>query len=243
MGIPEIDPRGREELLRSIAARAAAYTPEWRFDRDDPDLGTALSLIYTELFAQTIKRFNRVAEKNMAAFFSAMGARLLPALPAEGFVRFGLAGRVEEGVEVPAGTPLLADADNETGSTVFETTDDVFVTPAQLEQVSTVCGGADAIVRCFDGRAETAEPFYLFDLKGENLQRHTLSLAREDVLELSAGARLEVELTPGHQRELPRGVGEILTDPDRAVWEYSYGDSWQPFSSSTPRIFMASLLA
>ena len=233
MGIPEIDRRGREELLRAVAARAAAYTPEWRFDRDDPDLGTALALIYTELFAQTLKRFNRVAEKNMAAFFSSMDARLLPALPAEGFVRFGLAGRVEDGVEVRAGTPLMADADNETGSTVFETTDDVYVTPAQPEQVFTVCGGADAIVRSYDGRTDLQEPFYLFDLKGENLQRHTLCLAREDVLELSAGARLEVELTPVHDRELPRPVGAVLTDPARAVWEYSYGDSWQSFSSCT----------
>ena len=229
----EIDRRGREELLAAIAQRAAAYTPEWRFDRDDPDLGTALALIYAELFGQTLKRFNRVPEKNMAAFFDRMNARLLPALPAEGFVRFGLAGPVEEGEAVRAGTPLLADADNETGSTVFETADDVFVTPAQVEQVFTVCGGADAIVRSYDARTGGEEPFYLFDLKGENLQRHTLSLTREDVLELSAGARLEVEFTPGHQRELPREVGELLTDPHRAVWEYSYGDSWQPFSSCT----------
>lgn len=231
MGIPEIDRRSKEELLGTIADRASAYVPEWRFDRDDPDLGTALALIYTELFAQTLKRFNRVAEKNMAAFFSSMNARLLPALPAEGFVRFGLAGRVEEGVEVRAGTPLLADADNETGSTVFETADDVFVTPAQLEQVFTVCGGADAIVRSYDSREDSGGPFYLFDLKGENLQRHTLSLAREEVLEVSGGARLEVEFTPAHHRELPREVGEALTDPSRVVWEYSYGDSWQSFSS------------
>ena len=233
MGIPEIDRREKEDILRAIAANAASYTPEWRFDREHPDLGTALSLVYAELFAQTLKRFNRVPEKNMAAFFSSMDARLLPALPAEGFVRFGLAGRVEEGVEVRAGTPLLADADNETGSTVFETDADVFVTPAQPEQIFTVCGGADAIVRCYDGRDGTEEPFYLFDLKGENLQRHTLCLAREDVLELSAGARLTVELTPSHQRELPRAVGEALVDPSLAVWEYSYGESWQPFASRT----------
>lgn len=230
MGIPEIDRRGREELLRTIASRAAAYTPEWRFDRDDPDLGTALALIYTELFSQTIKRFNRVAEKNMAAFFDSMNARLLPALPAEGFVRFGLAGRVEEGEEVRAGTALMADADNETGSTVFETADDVFVTPAQPACIFTVCGGADAIVRNHGGEESGDGPFYLFDWKGENLQRHTLAMAREDVLELSAGARLEVELTPGHQRELPGAVGKVLTDPRKAVWEYSYGDSWQSFS-------------
>ncbi|MEG1683023.1 MAG: baseplate J/gp47 family protein [Oscillospiraceae bacterium] len=234
MGIPELDRRGKEELLRTLAASAAAYTPEWRFDLENPDLGATLSLIYTELFAQTLKRFNQVPEKNMAAFFSSVDAKLLPALPAEGFVRFALAGQVEAGAEVRAGTPLLADAeDEETGATTFETTDDVFVTPAEPEQIFTVCGGADAIVRGYDRRTAVGEPFYLFDLKGENLQRHALYLAQETVLELSAGARLELLLTPSHQRELPRAVGEALTDPARAVWEYSYGNSWQTFSGCT----------
>ena len=54
MGIPEIDRRSKEDLLRAIALRAAAYTPEWRFDRDDPDLGTALALIYAQLFALSL---------------------------------------------------------------------------------------------------------------------------------------------------------------------------------------------
>lgn len=233
MGIPEIDRRRKEDILRAIAANGASYTPEWRFDREDPDLGTALALIYSELFTQTLKRFNRVAEKNMAAFFSSMDARLLPALPAEGFARFGLAGIVEEGVEVRSGTPLLADGGNETGSVVFETIDDVFVTPAEPAQIFTVCGGADAIVCNYDVQRAGEEPFYLFDLKGSNLQRHTLYLTHEAILNVSAGAQLEVELTPGHQRELPRLVGEALTDPARVIWEYSYGESWQPFSYTT----------
>jgi len=234
MGIPEIDRRTKEDILRAIAAKAAAYTPEWRYDRENPDLGGALAAVYAELFAQTLKRFNRVPEKNMAAFFDRMNIRLLPALPAEGFVRFGLAGSVETGEEVPAGTPLLADAQSEeSGTAVFETADDVFVTPAEPRQIFTVCGAADAIVRCFDGRSETREPFCLFDLRAENLQRHALYLAQEAVLDVTGGAAITVELTPGHQRDLPGEVGRALTDPARAVWEYSCGGSWQSFSACT----------
>jgi hypothetical protein len=232
MGIPEIDRRGKEDLLRAVAANAAAYTPEWRYDREHPDLGGALAAIYAELFAQTLKRFNRVPEKNMAAFFDSLNVRLLPALPAEGFVRFGLSGSVETGEEVRAGTPLLADAQTEeTGTVSFETADDVFVTAAEVEQIFTVCGGADVITRCFDGRGEEREPFRLFDLRGENLQRHALYLAQETVLSVSGGAALTVELTPGHQRELPAEIGRALTDPEQAVWEYSCGESWQSFST------------
>lgn len=234
MAIPEIDRRSGEDILRAIADLARSYTPEWRFDPSDPDLGTALAMIYAELFSQTLKRFNRVPEKNLAAFFSGIDARLLPALPAEGYVCFDLAGEVEGGAEVRAGTPLLADAANEPGSTVFETTDDILVTAARPECIYTVCGGADAIVRSWDRRAgEEWEPFYLFDWRGENLQRHVLCLGHEGVLEVSGGAGLAVELTPGHQRELPRAVGEALTDNARAVWEYSCGGSWQPFASCT----------
>ena len=151
MGSPEIDYRRKEDIIRAIAVKAAAYTPEWRFDRENPDVGGALALIYAELFSQTLKRFNQVPEKNMVAFFNSMNERLLPALPADGFVQFELAGAVEEGEQVRAGTPLLADSDaTQSGSVVFETTDDVLVLPTQPEQIFTVCGGADAIVRNWD---------------------------------------------------------------------------------------------
>ena len=231
MAIPEIDRRGGEDILRAIAGLARSYTPEWRFDPSDPDLGTALAMIYAELFSQTLKRFNRVPEKNLAAFFHGVDVGLLPALPAEGYVCFRLAGDVAEGAQVRAGTPLLADADNEAGSTVFETADDVLVTAARPERIFTVCGGADAIVESWD--SQTEEPRYLFDWRGENLQRHALYLSHSEVLAVSGGARLEVEFTPGHQRELPRAVGEAFTDPDRVVWEYRCGEGWQPFSSWT----------
>ena len=243
MRVPEFDRRSREDILRRIAANAQSYTPEWRFDRENPDLGTALALIYAELFSQTLRRFNRVGEKNMAAFLGSMDARLLPALPAEGYVCFGLAGSLPEGAEVKAGTPLLADADNEEGSTIFETADDLLVTAARPQQIFTVCGSTDTIVRNYDSRTDEGRPFTLFDQQGESLQQHTLYLAHEDLLELSAGARIGIELVPDHQRTLPPRLGQLLTDPDQAVWEYSCGSSWQPFAhcSWSENVFVLTL--
>lgn len=232
MGTPEIDRRRKEDIIRAIAQRAAAYTPEWRFDRENPDVGSALALIYAELFSQTLKRYNQVPAKNMVAFFNSLDERLLPALPADGFVSFGLAGEVEDGAEVCAGTPLLADcAETESGTVVFETTDDVLVIPARPERIFTVCGGADTIVRSWDAEEQTEGGVSLFDLKGENLQSHRMLLSQDAVLDLSAGGTLKVEFVPAHQRELPREVREALADPGRCVWEYSCGASWQPFSS------------
>ncbi len=230
MGTPRIDVRDRGELLWAREARARAYTPEWRFDREDPDLGAALAMIYSELFAGTVTRFNQVPAKNMVEFYNRMGLELKPAMSAQGYVHFGLAGPVEEGAAVKAGTPLLASAGTETGSVVFETTDDVHVTPARVEKIFTVCGGADAIVRSYDAQQGDRE-FYLFDWKENNLQGHELRLSQEEILNISPGGVLEVDLIPGHQRELPQAAAQVLEKPAQAVWEYTSGETWQRFDT------------
>ena len=46
MELPRIDRRTKEDLLRYIKKYLSSYTPEWRFDEDNPDIGTALAYIY-----------------------------------------------------------------------------------------------------------------------------------------------------------------------------------------------------
>ena len=46
------------------------YVPEWRFNRNDPDPGTALFIIFSEMFQETIDRFNKVPLKNYLAFLN-----------------------------------------------------------------------------------------------------------------------------------------------------------------------------
>lgn len=38
----EFDQRTKEEILEQIEKKAKSYVPEWRFDKENPDIGTAL---------------------------------------------------------------------------------------------------------------------------------------------------------------------------------------------------------
>lgn len=226
----ELDRRQTEDLIRQLEEKAGAYVPQWRFDRDNPDLGTALSLIYSELFAQTLKRYNQVPEKNRVAFFSSIGMACLPALPAEGFVTLGLSGPVDTGEEVPAGTPLLADVANEEETTVtFETQDDILVTSAQLESVFTVCGKQDYIGKCYPKDDESTD-FHVFSSEYPNLQTHVMELHHSVVLQVSGGGDVVVELVPNQRKELPYEIRKALNDPTILVWEYVVLDGWRPFA-------------
>ena len=42
-----LDSRTQADLCARVEELAASYTPEWRFDRRDPDIGSTLALIYT----------------------------------------------------------------------------------------------------------------------------------------------------------------------------------------------------
>ena len=69
-------PYGEKELLEQMKRLAAAYTPEWRMDTERPDVGTALAMIYADMFEGTVRRFNRLPEKNRSAFFQEVGTEL-----------------------------------------------------------------------------------------------------------------------------------------------------------------------
>lgn len=68
-----LDARGKEDLCRRMEELAASYTPEWRFDRKNPDVGSTLGLIFTEQMADNIRRINRLPEKYHTEFINLLG--------------------------------------------------------------------------------------------------------------------------------------------------------------------------
>ena len=56
----KLDSRTQRDLCRRVEELAASYTPEWRFDRRDPDIGSALALIFTGQMAENIRRMNQL---------------------------------------------------------------------------------------------------------------------------------------------------------------------------------------
>ena len=102
MKIPELDRRSEEELMRRILSLAGSYTPEWKPNPDDPDVGMALARLYAGMHHGTVQRLNRTAEKYRIGFCNFLGAGLMPSEPSSGYVKFGLSsGQLENGVMVP----------------------------------------------------------------------------------------------------------------------------------------------
>src|SRR5690606_1385550 len=87
-GFPTIDERNMEQLIEQIKRLAPAYTPEWRFRPDDPDPGTALSLMFAHLLAGNIERLNQVPMKSFLAFLNRFHVELAQARPALAQVTF-----------------------------------------------------------------------------------------------------------------------------------------------------------
>ncbi len=60
---PLIDPRDIHDLIKRMKDMFPFYTPEWRFTPGDPDPGSALFLIFADMYKENIKRLNRVPLK------------------------------------------------------------------------------------------------------------------------------------------------------------------------------------
>ncbi len=169
MDLPKIDSRTKEDLLRYIKKYLSHYTPEWRFDEKNPDVGTALAYIYADMMSETIYRLNQTADKNRVMFFNQIGTDLLPAIPASGYATFSLVNDEVDGVEVRKGEAVLAQTP-EGENMVFETRQDLYVTPVKPDCLYLCSRETDRISSLAETEGNHAEPgCLLFDLQGVNL--------------------------------------------------------------------------
>lgn len=221
----------KRELIERMKRLAAAYTPEWKFDEENPDIATALAMLYADMFYGTLRRYHRLPEKNRTAFFNTIGAKLMPSVPAEGYVAFGLSSDEFGGVEVLKGLLVTAESGEEDNGIPFETQNSVYVTPSRLEEIILTDGGEDRIQQLY----ETGEgwkgtwPFYLFQSEGENLQDHGFCFGQNQVLNLAGPAEIPVEILPCRFSEDSANDLDWLTDEKETVFEYWSQEGFIPF--------------
>lgn len=168
----------RQALIRHVSELAESYTPEWRFNGECADIGSALALLYCGMFEETLQRLPLAEENVKIDFLNLLGAQPLPPSPAAGVVSMSVAEGDETGTFAPKGSLLKSN-----GGLLYETLDDVFVTPAQLTDVIQVRYGT--II-------ETAPPFRLFRAEGTELREHYAILRHDEALRVTAGAVIRV---------------------------------------------------
>ena len=230
---PQIDSRTKEDLIRYMKKYLSSYTPEWRFDEENMDVGTALALIYADMMAGTLERFNQVPEKNKSMFFRMLGADLLPAVPAEGYVTFSLVSPEMEGVALRRGEAVLADTPD--GETVtFETQNDVYVTPASPDCIYLCDRASDQISLLFEQQEEETPACTLFDFSAENLQEHVFWFSHPTALQLRSEAWIRCTFYTDTQRAVPAEIPDAFADGENVAFEYFSGQGFVPFEERKP---------
>ena len=222
---PVLDPRDREAVMSQIAARARAYTPEWRYEGAQDDPGSALAELFGEMFYQTVDRMNSVPGKLHTEFLNLTGFGMPDPAPASGLLCFSAHETVEEPVPVPEGTQVFTE-DEEGEHIVYETVRRIESTSAQIKDLFFVDTRAGIIQRL---DPETPQPFFC-PVEGENLQRHRFTLYQDDALSLEGPCEIEVELRQDGGFTAAETAAR-LADPQRIRWSFPSESGDQPFTA------------
>lgn len=232
-----LDPRSREDLVREMGRLAASYTPEWRFDPANPDVGAAIGLIFADQMSDSLDALNQVMDKYRTEFVNMLGISLLPASPAGGVAVVNLVPDTVPGVYLPKGSRLQAQGQEEEGdAVVFETTGDVYVTSARLTDILSISGHFGKIIPILGGpgrpsilprRPEEEQPLpqeeapaagsiSLFDYSAPGVQRNAALIYHRTILRPGPGVELRLELGGG-QGGVPAA---LLANPKLFRWSF-----------------------
>lgn len=178
----------------ALAALARSYVPEWRFDPQRPDSGTAVALLIEGMLSESEKRLGRALERYHIQYLNLFDRfRDEPAESSKCYVRFTQSTGMEEPVHVPKGTRLFADDENSGRRLIYETSYAITATQADLMSVC-VTGGDDRIVRLLDKGAPGIRDgsFTAFDLTAANEAEHRVLLGFDDAFDALDGLELRL---------------------------------------------------
>lgn len=218
----------KEEILEQIKKKAVSYVPEWRFDAEKPDIGTALAMVYGQMLLGTVKKTNFLPYKNRIAFFNQLEASLLPAIPSKGYVSFSVVNKEVEGAEVPAGMEVIATLKNDNAENVsFETTDDLFATPASVDMMLQVSKERDYIERNELSSKDNIE-IALFSFEGENLQEHSFYFCHDHALSIQKSGEIAIQFLVEAGKIREEHIEQLCTN-SAVVFEYGTENGYIPF--------------
>lgn len=231
MDIPQMERMSKKDIISYMRECAKQYVPEWRYDESQPDAGTALASIFADMMYDNIKKFNMSVAGDLFSFFDGVGAKLYPASPAEGFVVFGLPEGYDGEAEVPRGTRLLAQTEDE--PLVFETQEEVLVRPLEIGRIFLADPKADAIYDLFDGKKELTPSFFLFQGGSENLQGHRLFFCFGQELSVTSYASAQLSFVPADKRTDEEQLRQAFCDSSRVRFYYGAQEGYKRITDYT----------
>lgn len=235
----KIDERTASDIRNEIAELAKSYTPEWKFDIANPDIGSVIALIFAHQTENNIFRFNQILEKYRTEFVNMYGIVPLSAKPAHAAVVME-PGVNTAGVSIVKGTQLIGESENGR-DIIFETLYDMYVTGAALTDIIGVSGHLGKIIPFWGKRTETdyfgkpletaaseegtLQPIPLFSYTRQGIQRQALLFYHSylfDVNQDGIGVRF-------HGRKSSVLLAEMFMDREKFRFSYLGEDGVTPY--------------
>ncbi len=229
MKIPSIDKRNKEDLINYIKEVVPYYSPQWRFDMENLDMGSILALIFTDMFHGTIERLNKVPYKNFLAYLNAINARLYSSISAKGYITFKLVDGIDEGILVNKGEKLSAQIED-SERMVFETLKNIYVTPADVKYIFNTSYKRDTIINDYDVEERKDKEIILFNSIGENLQKHEFTINHSQVLNISGEGLINIYLEVDKKDDKDEALS-LLSDLNTVSWTYLSNDKYIPLNN------------
>lgn len=201
-----------KNILTQLEKLAASYTPEWKFDRKNPDAGSALAMLIADMFADSRQRLDKALHKHKIQYLNRFDKLVCePVSAAKGYVQFTPVAGNEDLMVVPAGTQLMAE--NGEQEIIFETVHDICLADAGLTSVIVTDRYEDKIValaESAEGERLEAAVFPAFLTEGKNEAYHTVMIRLPEVFEGDSKAEFILSVTAANQ-ELEKETLELLT--------------------------------
>ncbi len=171
--------------------------------------GQALIRIFSRMAGQVSDRLNQAPDRNFLAFLDLLGGQLKPPQPARVPLTFILVAGRQANALVPAHVQVASPAqEGETEDVIFETEQELVVTPAQLK---TVCVRDPKRYRICDLKdITTSAPLFSLSSSGEDdvaiQNEHALYVTLDQIFALPAQALKNVQLTCVTESSVQRDV-------------------------------------
>lgn len=157
-----------------------SYVPEFAYKKDGRDPGSVLSNLCGGMLEECAKRYDRVIPKHRIQYLNMFQSLLKePVSASKGYVQFRPVVGYTGMVPVAAKTRVMATGGGDE-ELIFETEHDMTVSDTMPELIAVTDRSTDRIVVRSYGEEEQ-EPFYAFDIRGENRAEHKLYLGFDEL--------------------------------------------------------------
>ena len=167
-------------LIEQMKSLAASYVPEWNLSEQNPDAGSVVALLFSEMLEGSLERQGKAMHKHKIQYLNMFDRfKDEPVEAAKSFVQFTPVTGAPDAVHIHKGTRLFAESAAADGQVAFETVHGITATPAGLAAIYATDGAKGAIKRVFSndsGKNAQNLSFTAFSAAGENMEEHVLLL-------------------------------------------------------------------